>query len=205
MMRDVLRRACAHEFGHAVVVECDRGVPAQAALARQPAELVILDLQLPDRDGLEMIAELRRISPAPKILVLSSRSDPFTVYQLERADIDGFVDKGSQTVELLGHALAAIAEGKRYYSPIFSRARQARLQDPRSFDKVLSDREQIVLACLGDCCSDQEIADRLGISPQTAQKHRFNLMHKLDLPTMPAAIRYAQANGFYFARIRHRL
>ncbi|HZZ57433.1 MAG TPA: response regulator transcription factor [Opitutaceae bacterium] len=205
MMRDILRKACALEAGYEVVAECDRGKGAVAALARRPADLVVLDLQLPDCDGLELIAALRSAPAAPAVLVLSSRCDAFTVFQLERAEIAGFIDKGSQTVAMLGYALRAIAEGRRYFSPVFTRVRQDRLLNPRSFDKVLSDREQVVLACLGDCCSDRETAERLGISPQTAQKHRFNLMRKLNLDSMAAAIRFAQANGFYFARIKHRL
>lgn len=204
MMRDILRKACA-QAGHSVVVESDRGETALSALRRQAAELAIVDLQLPDRDGVDLIYELRQLPNPPKILVISSRLDTFTVYLLEKADIAGFIDKGSQTVAMLDYALRAIAEGKRYFSPIFSLTRQSRLEDPESFDKILSDREQVVLACLGDCCSDEETAHRLGISPQTAEKHRFNLMHKLELRTTAMVIRYAQDRGFHFARIKHRL
>lgn len=205
MMRDVLRKACVQQFGHEVVAECDCGRAGSAAVCDNQAELVLLDLQLPDQDGLETISELRRSAPNTKILALSSRCDPFTVYQLERAEIMGFVDKNSQTVDMLGHALDAISQGKSYFSPIYSKVRQNRLRDPNSFDKVLSDREQTVLACLGDCWGDEDVAQQLGISRQTAEKHRFNVMRKLNLATTPSLMRYAQANGFHFARVRHRL
>lgn len=204
MMRDVLRRACREQFRLEVVAECDRAESARKAVAAHKPDLAILDLQLPDGDGLPLLAELQALHPTLKILVLSSRCDAFTVYRLEKAEVAGFVDKGSQTVDMLGEALKALIAGTRYFSPEYHRSRRRRLEDPRSFDKLLSDREQSVLACLGDCLSDDEVAAELGITAATAAKHRFNVMHKLSVKTTLAAMRYAQAAGFCRSRLPSR-
>jgi len=196
MMRDVLRRACSRDFGCAVAAECGTGAEALAAVARTSPDLVLLDLQLPDCDGLDLLDTFRARFPAMKILVLSSRCDPFAVFRIERARASGFIDKGSQTVDLLGAALAAIGAGHTHYSPAFVLARAQRRDDPHSFDKVLSDREQTVLIGLANCLDDRSIALKLDISPETAEKHRFNLMRKLGLKSTPELLRYARAQGF---------
>jgi len=196
MMRDVLRRACCRDFGHEVAAECGTGGQALEAIAQTEPELVLLDLQLPDCDGLDLLDTLRERFPAIKVLVLSSRCDPFAVFRIERAHASGFIDKGSQTVELLGAALAAIAAGGVHFSAAFGAARAQRRNDPHSFDKVLSDREQTVLICLADCLDDRAVAQKLGISRETAEKHRFNLMRKLEVKSTPELLRYARAQGF---------
>ena len=196
MMRDLLRRACERDFGAEVVFECSAAGEVLEGVARTNPNLAILDLQLPDADGLSLMADLRKHHPGLKILILSSRCDPCTVYRVERARADGFIDKGSQTVDMLGSALTALAVNRIWYSPAFARLRTERLRNPLSFDKLLTDREQTVLGMLGDCFGDREIAAKLEISPETAAKHRFNLLHKLDLRSTPELMRYARAQGF---------
>jgi len=196
MMRDVLRRACERDFGCELAGVCATGAETLAQLDAAAADLILLDLQLPDCDGLDLLEALRARQPGLKILVLSSRCDRLAVYRIDRAHISGFIDKGSQTVELLGSALAAIAAGGVYFSPVFLAERLKRRNDPTSFDKVLSDREQTVLLCLAGCLDDRQIGLKLGISAETAEKHRFNLMRKLDLRSVPEILRYARAQGF---------
>lgn len=196
MMRDLLRRACERDFGAEVVLECAAAAEVLAGVARTKPNLVILDLQLADGDGLALLADLRKLHGGLKILILSSRCDAYTVYRVERARADGFIDKGSQTVDMLGSAFAALAVGRVWYSPAFAKLRQERLRDPLSFDKLLTDREQTVLALLGDCFDDREIGAQLRISSETAAKHRFNLLHKLGLKSTPELMRYARAQGF---------
>src|SRR5579883_2430182 len=196
MMRDVLRRVCARDFGCEIVGEWSGVAEALANAARARPDVLLLDLQLPDGDGLHLWMNLRDQGVAARALVLSSRCDPRTVYRVERSGVSGFIDKGSQTVEQLGTALAAVAEGRTYFCPAFVQARNRRLRDGKSFDKILSDREQTVLGCLADCLDDGEIAERLNISPETVAKHRFNLLGKLDLDSTAQLRRYARTQGF---------
>jgi DNA-binding NarL/FixJ family response regulator len=196
MMREILALACRRDFGCEVAAECGTGRLGLEAIAQASPAVVLLDLQLPDCDGLDLLDTVHQRYPAVKILVLSSRCDAFAVYRVERARASGYVDKGSQTVQLLGTALAAIAAGGVYFSSAFHEAKLARRNNPVSWDKLLSDREQAVLLQLADCFEDTAVATRLGISPGTAEKHRFNLMRKLGLKSAAELQAYARAQGF---------
>lgn len=200
LLRDVLRRACGRDFGHEVVAEASEGAGVPDLVEATRPDLVLLDLQLPDRDGLDVLDEIRRRRPSQRALILSFRCDPYTVYRVERARACGFLDKGSHTLAMVGQALAAIAQGRSYYCPAYLAARAARRRDPASFDKILSEREQTVLAWIGSSLDDREIAARLGISPQTVEKHRFNVLRKLRLRGTAELVRYARDQGFAVSR-----
>jgi two-component system response regulator NreC len=128
--------------------------------------------------------------------VLSSHCDEYTVFRVEKLRVQGFVDKNTNTVGVLKAAIAAVGQGKAYFSDTFLRIKAARHRNPKSFDKILTDRERSVLAFIGEPQSDREIAARLGISTQTVEKHRFNLLGKLNLQTTTELTRYAREHGF---------
>ncbi|MGH7994740.1 MAG: response regulator [Opitutaceae bacterium] len=195
-VRDVLRLACGRDFGHEIVAEAAEGAAAIPLLMAAEPDLLVLDLHLPDRDGLEVLDEVRSRRPLQRALILSSRCDPYTVHRIGRAGVCGFIDKGSHSLAMIGAALAAIAEGRRYFSPAFVALRAACRRDPRSFDKLLSEREQSVLVWLCRSGSDREISSRLGIAPETVEKHRSNLRRKLGLHSTAELLRYARAQGF---------
>src|SRR6185503_18008127 len=107
----------------------------------------------------------------------------YTVFRAERARVQGFVDKNTNTVEALKDAITAVAEGRVSFSEAFMRAKNTRLRDPNSFDKLLSERERAVLSLIGAPLGDEEIGQRLEIATETVEKHRFNLLKKLGLRT----------------------
>jgi len=195
MFREVLRKVCA-ELGHEVAGEAGDGQQAVELIAAKLPDLVLLDLHLPNLDGFGVAAEIRARAPDSRILVLSSHCDEYTVYRAERLHVQGFVDKNTNSVATLKEAIAELAQGRVWFSAAFRRAKAARHQDPHSFDKLLTDRERAVLTLLGEPMSDQEAADRLGISVETVEKHRFNILRKLDLRTTTELVRYAHEHGF---------
>ena len=131
----------------------------------------------------------------PKVLVVSANCDDNTVYRVECAGFDGFIDKGSETVDTVRLALKSVAERRPFFSDRFLRLSSRRRRNPHSFDKVLTNREQVVLAQLGGLRTDGEIADELKVSVHTAEKHRFNILEKLGLPSKPALVRWAVTQG----------
>jgi DNA-binding NarL/FixJ family response regulator len=131
-----------------------------------------------------------------KILILSSHCDEYTVFRAEKVRVQGFVDKNTNSVATLKSAITAVADGKAWYSEAFLRAKAARHRDPRSFDKLLTERERSVLALVGQPLTDAEISAQLAISEQTVEKHRFNILHKLDLESTTELVRYAREHGF---------
>ena len=202
MFREVLRKVCARDLRHEVVGEASDGQGAVQLVRQMVPDLVLLDLHLPKLDGFGVVEAIRLASPAIKILVLSSHCDSYTLFRAERARVNGFVDKNTNTVAILRRAITEVGEGRVYFSPEFLRLKEARHDDPVSFDKVLTDRERTVLSLIGEPFQDCEIAQRLGLAEQTVEKHRFNVMKKLGLKNTIELIRYARDHGFTLAALR---
>lgn len=199
MFREVLRKVCAQDLRHDVVGEADNGLRAVELVASTNPDLVLLDLHLPGLDGFGVVEAIRRNAPDIRILILSSHCDEYTVFCAERSRVQGFVDKNSSSVAKLKEAITAIARGRVWFSEAFVATKAARHRDPHSFDKVLTARERAVLALLGELLNDDDVARRLEISEETVQKHRFNILRKLDLATKTDLVRYAREHGFTLA------
>jgi DNA-binding NarL/FixJ family response regulator len=196
MFREVLRKVCVDELRHEIVGETGDGTNAVELVGRTRPDLVLLDLHLPGLDGFGVIEKIRAAAGDVRVLVLSSHCDDFTVYRAERLFVNGFVDKNTNTVTTLKQAIEAVTEGRVWFSEAFLKLKAARHKDPRSFDKLLGDRERDVLALVGQSFTDTEIAAQLKISRETVEKHRFNLLKKLDLKTTAELARYSRDHGF---------
>jgi len=202
MFREVLRKVCARDLRHEVVGEAADGRGAVQLVFQAAPDLVLLDLHLPKLDGFGVVEAIRRAAPEIKILVLSSHCDDYTVFRAERARVNGFVDKNTNTVAVLKKAITEVGAGRTFFSPEFLRLKEARHDNPASFDKLLTDRERSVLALIGEPFQDWEIAIRLGLAETTVEKHRFNILRKLGLSTTVELVRYARDHGFTLAALR---
>jgi DNA-binding NarL/FixJ family response regulator len=196
MFREVLRKVCADDLRHEVVGEAEDGARAVDVVGRLNPDLVLLDLHLPSLDGFGVVEAIRKKAPQVKILILSSHCDEYTVFRSEKLRVQGFVDKNTNSVATLKAAIAAVAEGKVWFSEAFQRARLARHRDPHSFDKLLTARERAVLTLVGVPLTDAEISAQLEISEETVEKHRFNILRKLELQGTTELVRYAREHGF---------
>jgi DNA-binding NarL/FixJ family response regulator len=201
MFREVLRKVCARELRHKVVGEAADGRGAVQLVLETAPDLVLLDLHLPNLDGFGVVAALQQAVPSIRILVLSSHCDDYTVFRAEKAHLHGFVDKNTNTVAILKKAITAVGEGRTYFSPEFLRIKEARHDNPYSFDKLLTGRERDVLALIGEPFHDSEIAARLHLAEDTVVKHRFNILRKLGLRSTAELVRYAQDHGFTLAAL----
>jgi DNA-binding NarL/FixJ family response regulator len=99
-------------------------------------------------------------------------------------------------------AIAAVSRGEAYFSAAFARMKTARHADPHAFDKVLTDREIVVLSLIGDLLTDSEIGEKLDMADRTAQKHRFNIMAKLSVSSRAELERFARKHGFRQSVVR---
>ena len=196
LFRELFRKICEVECGCIVVGETGTGRNAKRIIAATQPDLVVLDLRLPDGDGFEVAEFIRFRCPSVQILMISSHCDDYTLFQVERAGAQGFVDKNSQSIKSLALAIQALQRGETWYSPAYLEAKQARVTDPANFAKVLSDRECTVLSLIGQSLDNEEIALRLGITPATAQTHRSNIMHKLGIPGSAKLVHFALEHGF---------
>jgi len=196
MFREVLRKVCTRDLRHTVVGEAGDGRAAVEMVIKTLPDLVLLDLHLPNLDGFGVVEALKQVAPLTRVLVLSSHCDDFTVFRAEKARVQGFVDKNTNTVETLKEAITAVGQGRTYYSEAFLSIKATRHDNPQSFDKLLTDRERAVLTMIGEPLTDPEIAARFGISTETVEKHRFNILRKLSLQTTAELGRYARDHGF---------
>ena len=196
MIRDLLVRACQSAFERTTVEPAADGAKALERCRAFRPDLIILDLELPDGDGLDLLPELRALAPRAKVVVLSSHTDEVTVNRVMQTHVEGFVDKNSQPLETLREAAQAVIEGRRYLSPVV-REVWGRLRDePEAFTKILSDREQEILGLVGRGLTNSEIAERVDLRVVTVQNHRCNIMTKLGIHSTSHLIRYANEKGF---------
>ena len=166
-----------------------------AAVRELQPDLVLLDISLPDGDGLELARIVIEELPQVKVLTISSHHDPWTMLQVQRIGIHGFVDKNDQRPEVLTEAIHAVLGGRVYYTPVVNQSSASIRRDPKSFIRVLSDYETRILSMIGESKSDEEIATVLNISPATVQSRRRDIMKKLDIHSTPKLIHYAIVNG----------
>lgn len=196
MFREVIHKVCTSDFGYQVVGQAGDGATALQVILREQPDLLLLDLQLPDLDGFTIIDTVRKVLPSLRIIAITSARGEYTLYRVERAGIQGYVDKNVNSIDSLHEAIETVADGRKYMSPSFLKARAQRVADPASFDKVLTEREVTVLAMIGRSYSDAEIGERLGISAYTAATFRQRIMKKLNISGTPKLIRYAIERGF---------
>ncbi len=178
-----------------VLRHCAGFIDGLAAIREHQPDLVLLDISLPDGDGLELARKLIDELPRVKVLVISSHHDPWTMIQVQRIGIHGFVDKYDQRPEVLTEAIHAVLGGRVYYTPVVNQSSAIIRRDPKSFIRVLSDYETQILSMIGESKSDDEIATVLTISPATVQSRRRDIMRKLDIHSTPKLIHYAIVNG----------
>lgn len=161
---------------------------------KQPA-IVILDLGLPDIDGLAVLMQLNALLRPPLVLLLTGRADEAFLYRLGTGDIAGLVWKRVGFADHLRPALAAVAGGGGYFPPEVREAIRRFRRSPDAFFKILSPSEQHLVSLTDLGCTDAEIARCTGRCPSTVRVHFHNLMVKLQLKDRHELLHWARARG----------
>lgn len=187
--------AHCRKLGLDVVARCDRLSEAFTAIRRFRPELVLMDFSLPDGNGLEAAVKLMLEIPTLRVIGVSSHRDPWTMLQVQRGGLHGFVDKNDQRPEVLTEAIVSVLGGRTFYTAIVGQASSVIRRNRNAFVHVLSDYETRILALIGESKDDAEIAAVLGVSPTTAQSRRRDIMKKLNIHSTPKLIHYALAHG----------
>ena len=159
-------------------------------------DVVLMDVVLPDRSGIEVTPDVLGEAPGTKVLILSMEDDPSYVRSAFSAGASGYVLKEAADSELVT-ALRQVAAGERYVHPVLG-ARMASADAEaaaRAEVDPLSEREREVLRLLALGHTNQEIATMLYISVRTAETHRAHIMQKLRLGTRAELVRYALSQG----------
>jgi len=199
IVREGFRRLLDAEADLEVVGEAQTGRQAVALAKKLRPAVVVMDIAMPLLNGLEATRQIRTSMPGTKVLVLSAHNDDAYVDQAITSGAAGFLLKQTSSHDL-SRAIRTVQKGKTFFSPSIAR----RLQDQkmpgggRALRKKvshLSSRELEVLQLIAEGKANKQTAAELGISIKTVEKHRQNLMAKLDIHEISGLTRYAIAAG----------
>jgi len=200
VVRSGLRMLLENEPDLAIVGEAGTAREAFALIETAMPDVVLMDIGLPDRSGIEATREIKAAHPAVAVVALTIHEDAEYFFQMLQAGASGYVPKRAAPQELL-FAVRSAAAGEVYLDPslakllvrdFVARGPVEALTDP---EHRLTERELEVLAYVAEGASTQEIAEALGISPKTVGRHRENLMRALGLHTRTELVKYAIRHG----------
>jgi len=181
-----------------VAGEAESGEELFRALSTTPADLVLLDVNLPDIWGVDVAHRLRRDYPAVKILAVSAENTSATIHAMIEAGIDGFISKQQGDADELAQAIRTVMNGVEY----FGRDISAIIFDVYVAKKKtsvvtaeFSEREREIILLCRDGLICKEIADRLGIAVNTVNNHKKNIFSKLGINNTMEMVQYALKNG----------
>jgi DNA-binding NarL/FixJ family response regulator len=200
LIRRGLKKIIDGESDMRVVGEANDGLELISLLKTQPADLVLLDISMPNLRGIEAIDKVKDINQQVKILILTMHSSKEFLYSAVQAGCDGYALKEDSDVELLT-AIRNCMRGEFYISPVLSDSYlPEELIQIRSGVKVngkhLTSRERQVISLVAAGNKSKEIADLLRISIRTVEHHRANIMRKIDTKNTAEMIMYAVQHGF---------
>jgi DNA-binding NarL/FixJ family response regulator len=199
IVRDGLKLLLEKEAGFEIVAEVGDGRSAIRAAREHAPDVVIMDVAMPDLNGIEATRQLVSERSGVRVLALSMHSDRRFVVEMLRAGARGYLLKDCAQEEL-SRAVATVASGSTYLSPSISdvvvRDYIERL-GAAGGDPVadLSGREREVLQLLAEGCSTRDIANALHLSNKTVETHRQQLMRKLDLHSVAELTKFAVREG----------
>ena len=188
-VRQGVKQFISEEMPGAVFAEAETAGDALRQLLKRRFRVIVLDLSLPGRGGLEFVSEVHRAYPKIPILIFSFHPEEECAVRALRAGASGYVNKASGREELLG-ALRRVMAGEKYISPALAQKLALEKALPRRND-ILSNREYEILRAIAEGKSLTAIARGLSLSVKTVSTHKRRTMSKLDLPNDAALIRYA--------------
>jgi DNA-binding NarL/FixJ family response regulator len=194
LVREALRQALCKESDIEVVGEAGTGAAAIECVNELEPQVVVLDIGLPDMNGIEAAQRLRRVWPALRIVALSMYDDRHFVMEMLRRGVMGYVTKHAAGVELV-HAIRAVSDGNSYFSPDIAHVLAEQIRDPSDGTVRLGRREKEVLRLVAQGRRSHDIGRELEISIATVEVHRRNIMRKLQIHSIAELTIYAVREG----------
>jgi DNA-binding NarL/FixJ family response regulator len=182
----------------AIVGEARTGAEFYAILKTTPADVVLLDIGLPDMNGFDIARRLKTEYPDLKILAISAENSASTIDKMLSIGIEGFISKLNGSPDTLAEAIRSIMQGVEYFgSDISNIIRQIYIAKKRTtkVSSEFSDQEKRIIECSHEGLPVKLIADRLGISAKTVNWHKSNIFRKLGINNSLEMVRFAVENG----------
>lgn len=190
LVRDGIKSLLEDDKSINVIDEASNGKEALEIIAKNKPDLLVVDIRMPEMNGIEVVQQLKKTTPEVKALVLSMHDSEEYVVKSIQAGADGYLLKGASKEEFI-KALHTVAEGGKYFTGDVSSIIINNFVDGKpkvstntattENDFNLTKREKQILTHVLKGLSNKEIAEELKISKRTAEVHRFNLMKKLDV------------------------
>ena len=196
LVRSGLHKLLEGEPDLEVVGEAANAGEALERVRTDRPDVLLLDVVMPGRSGIDALPDILAAAPATKVLMLSMQDDPAYVRQAFAAGASGYVLKDAADTELV-EAIHTVADGRRYVHPLLGArlaTTQASVENDTARD-ALSEREHEVLHLLALGHTNQEIARMLFVSVRTAETHRARISHKLGVKTRAELVQYALNSG----------
>jgi DNA-binding NarL/FixJ family response regulator len=201
VVREGFRKLLDAEDDLEVVGEAQTGRQAVALARKLRPDVVVMDIAMPLLNGLEATRQILKAAPGTRVLILSAHSDDAYVEQATELGVAGFLVKQTSSHDL-SRAIREVQKGNTFFSPSIDKRFSNHFQKtpnrggaPKKKLARLSSREMEVLQLIAEGKANKQVAAELGISIKTVEKHRQNLMAKLDIHEISGLTRYAIAAG----------
>ncbi|HET9372556.1 MAG TPA: response regulator transcription factor [Vicinamibacterales bacterium] len=193
-------RTLLEDAGISVVAEAADGLEAARMIEEHAPDLAIVDIRMPKLSGIEVAARAQKMTPAPRVIILSMHADESYIIRALAAGARAYLLKDATDEDLLP-AVRAVASGRPYFSPAVTAVlvedyvRTLQKRGLTDTYHLLTDREREVLHLLAEGHSNKEVATLLNLGVSTVETHRANLMQKLNLHNTAEIVLYAVRKG----------
>jgi two-component system response regulator NreC len=200
IVRDGLRAIFDTQPDIQVVGEATNGLEALQKVEETQPDIILMDISMREMNGLEATRKIMQAHPEMKILALTMHEGDEYFFEVLHAGASGYFVKGGSSAELLA-ALRAVKNGDVYISPIMTKKllsdylHHNKTEQGKEVYTGLTGREREILKLVAEGLNNQEIADKLFLSPSTVQTHRANIMAKLGLHSRTELVKYALQHG----------
>ena len=181
-----------------IVGEAETGTEFFGLMKTTPADIVLLDIMLPDTTGIDIALRLRKEYPDIKILAISAENTAEVVQKMLDIGIDGFITKRMGGVDTLAEAIRSVMDGLEYFgediSNIIYRIYISKKKTEKASSEFTEQERRIIELCQQGMLA-KEIAHHLDITPRTVEKHKENIFRKLGINTTVEMVQYALKNG----------
>jgi DNA-binding NarL/FixJ family response regulator len=200
LMRRGIKTLLETQTGWEVCGEAQTGREAVSQSEELKPDIVVLDISMPDLNGIEAARRIRKASPSTEVLILSMHFSDQLIREIVDAGVRGYIVKSDSDRDLVT-AVKTLANHKPFFTP---RATEVilgnfntggtRIEVPQTVHERLTSREREIVQLLAEGKSSKEVASSLNISVKTAETHRANIMRKLQLHSVSEVVRYAVRN-----------